>query len=275
MKNRILMLAAILMISFLTTVNAQEQKEEQPSGKEENTSGASLSFGADLVSRYVWRGMDYGNSPAIQPSIALSWKGFTLGAWSTYAFANHSVAINDSTRIDAGKYAEFDLYLSYTWKWFTLMIYDYYSPNGIDPNGGGNYFDYKNSTTGHTLEGCICFQGPEKFPVKFTAATLFYGADKGKDSTGVYGAGTKNNYSTYLELGYQFHLKKIDMDLSPFLGSSLLGSSWYGPKAGVINLGVTAKKVVPITPKFGLPLQLQVITNPVAKSAFLVFIVTL
>ncbi|MEI6900267.1 MAG: hypothetical protein WCL00_10335 [Bacteroidota bacterium] len=274
MRKRLL-LAAFLMFALLTTSWAQDSKEDDSSGKEENTKGTSLSFGADLVSRFVWRGTDLGNSPAIQPSITFSWKGFSLGAWGTYAFTSHSVAINDSTRIDAGKYEEFDLYLSYTWKWFTLMIYDYYSSNGIDPNGGGNYFDFKNSTTGHTLEGSLLFDGPKKFPVKLMVATFLYGDDKGKDSSGVYGMGTKNNYSTYLELGYQFHLQKVDMDLSPFLGASLLGSGCYGSKAGVINLGVTAKKVVPITPKFELPLQLQLITNPVVKSVFLVFIVTL
>ena len=40
-------------------------------------------IGADVVSRYVWRGTDFGNSPAIQPSMSASFRDgqLELGYW--------------------------------------------------------------------------------------------------------------------------------------------------------------------------------------------------
>ena len=41
----------------------------------------SVDLGADIMSRYVWRGTDFGNTAAIQPSLSFSSGGFTVGAW--------------------------------------------------------------------------------------------------------------------------------------------------------------------------------------------------
>jgi len=242
---------------------------------ETETGAAAINFGADLMSRYVWRGIDFGNSPAIQPNLSFSWQGLNVGAWGSYAFAKHSIMVNDTTIIDAGTYSETDLYISYTYKWFTLMVFDYFTVNGLNPNEGNRYFDFHNATTGHTLEGCLSFDGGEKFPLQVLGSVLFYGADKDKDSTGVYGLGTKNNYSTYFELSYKFNLKKIGVELKPFLGGIPFGSSWYGPYAGVTNIGLTAKKEIPVTDKFSIPVQASLITNPQAQSIFFVFGLTL
>jgi hypothetical protein len=179
--------------------------------------------------------------------------------------------VNDSTILDAGTYAEADLFVSYTYEWFTLMVFDYFTMNGLNPNEGNRYFDYANATTGHTLEGCLSFEGPENFPLQIMASTLFYGADKDQDSTGVYGLGSGNNYSTYFELAYNFHLNKLGVDMKPFIGGIPFGSSWYGPSAGVTNLGLTAKKEIPVTAKYSLPVQVSLITNPQAQSVFFIF----
>jgi hypothetical protein len=275
MWTKIAAIATILVFFFGTTLKGQEEKvpgtSEAEVGDEEN----GVFVGADFVSRYVWRGTDYGNSPAIQPSLYFSWNGLCVGAWGSYSFSNYSYALNDSITVDAGKYSEFDLYISYTYKWFTLLLYDYFTANGMNPNEGNNYFDLKNSTTSHTLEASLIFEGPEKFPLKFTASTLIYGADKNQDENGEYGYGTKNNFSTYLELEYKFHVAKNFMDLSPFIGGSLFGSSWYGSKPGIINLGLSASKEIPVTERFSIPVKLSVVANPVAQSTFLIFAVSL
>ncbi len=172
-----------------------------------------------------------------------------------------------------GNYAEFDFYLSYTWKGFTIMAYDYFVPNSLDPNNGNHYFDFKNKTTGHTLEVCLSWSGPEKFPLQLYAGTLVYGADKGKDSTGVYGAGSDNNFSTYFEAAYQFNVKGFGV--KPFVGGIPFGSSWYGPSGGIINAGCTVSKAIPITKTYSLPVFGSVITNPQAQNVFLVFGISL
>ena len=253
------------------TLQAQEEKVRDEIETEKSNSGATINFGADLMSRYIWRGLDYGNSPAIQPNMSFSWNGLNIGAWGSYAFAKQSIRINDTTVTEAGTYAETDLFISYTYQWFTLMVFDYFTVNGLNPNAGNRYFDYNNATTGHTFEGCMSFDGGEKFPLQVLASTLFYGDDKNRDSTGIFGSGTGNNYSTYFELAYKINLKKIGVELKPFIGGIPFGSSWYGTSAGITNLGLSAKKEIPVTKAYSLPVQVSLIANPQAQSVFFVF----
>jgi hypothetical protein len=264
---------SIFLICFFTafTLHAQDEKVRDEIEAEKTDSDATILIGADLMSRYVWRGIDFGNSPAIQPNLAFSWKGLNVGAWGSYAFAKQSIRVNDTTVVNAGTYAETDLYISYTYEWFTLMVFDYFTVNGLNPNEGNRYFDFNNETTAHTIEGCLSFEGGEKFPLQVMASTLFYGDDKNRDSAGVYGAGTKNNYSTYFELAYKIQLKKIGVELKPFIGGIPFGSSWYGPCAGVTNLGLTAKKEIPVTAQYAIPVQVSLLTNPQAQSIFFIF----
>ncbi len=275
MKRFFISIIYFLFIGPANPLFAQEQKVISEAETEQGDEGASINFGADLMSRYIWRGYDFGNSPAIQPNICFSWNGLNVGAWGSYAFAKHSIELNDSTVVDAGNYSEMDLYISYTYKWFTLIVLDYFTMNGLNANDGNRYFDYRNKTTGHTFEGTLSFDGGDNFPLQVMVSTLFYGNDKNQDSTGVYGLGTKNNFSTYFELGYKIQIRKIKVELRPFIGGIPFGSSWYGPYAGVINLGLTAKKSIPITNLYSLPVQASLITNPQAQSVFLVFGISL
>lgn len=267
----------VFLICFLLVfpLMAQDEKVFEEIKAESGTDGPALNFGADMMSRYIWRGYDFGNSPAIQPNICFSWKGLNVGVWGSYAFSMHTVQVNDSISEDAGNYSEIDLYISYTFKWFTLLVVDYFEVNGLNANDGNRYFNYNNATTGHTFEGTLSFDGLETFPLQLTANLLFYGDDKNKDSTGVYGNGTKNNFSAYFEASYTFDISKTGITLKPFIGGTPYGSSWYGSSAGIINVGLTARKTIEITKTYGLPLQVSLITNPQAQSAFIVFGISL
>jgi hypothetical protein len=234
-----------------------------------NPRAARFNLGADLVSRYVWRGRDYGNSPAIQPNVSFSVAGFKAGMWGSMAFVPQDRKINDSTTVSLGNYAETDPYLAYEIKGITLQVTDFFCPNPLTPNENNAYFNYKNSTTGHTFEISISYAGPEKFPIQLVAGTMVYGADKDQDSSGVWGAGTDNNFSTYLEAAYTFQIKSIGV--KPFIGGIPFGSSWYGPYGGIVNLGVTVSKTVKITGDYSLPLYTSIITNPQSQSIFFVF----
>ena len=48
------------------------------------------SVGADLVSGYIWRGQDLGGV-SIQPSLGISYKGLSLGAWGSVGFMNAEI----------------------------------------------------------------------------------------------------------------------------------------------------------------------------------------
>jgi hypothetical protein len=263
-------LAGLLMM-LVTSVSAQLQDESKMDEKTGNA--ATFSAGADLVSRYIWRGADYGNSPGIQPAVAFSVAGFKAGFWGSYGLGQYSKQINDTTVANMGHYAEFDMYLSYTYKGFTIMAYDYFFPNALNPNTGNKFYNFNKQTTGHTLEVCLSWAGTEKFPLQLYAGTFVYGADKGKDSTGTYGSGSDNNYSTYLEAAYQFNVKGFGV--KPFLAGIPFGSSWYGPYGGIINAGCTVSKSIAISKEYSLPVFGSVITNPQAQSIFLVFGISL
>ena len=46
------------------------------------------SVGADIVSKYVWRGLDLGGA-SVQPSVSLAYKGLSLTAWGSVGFNLH------------------------------------------------------------------------------------------------------------------------------------------------------------------------------------------
>jgi hypothetical protein len=266
----------LLFMSITPLTPAYSQNDTLGStkiGEEGKESCVSVNFGADLVSRYVWRGVDYGNSPAIQPNIYLKACGFKAGFWGSYAFTEYSRRINDSTVENMGNFAEFDFYVAYTYKYFTIMAYDFFLPNGLDPNYGNKYYNFDPKTTGHTLELSLAFAGPAKFPLQLTVGTLVYGADKGKDSAGVYGYGPDNNYSTYIEAAYPFSVKTVDLKV--FVAGTPFGSSWYGPYAGITNVGLTASRPIPLSKSYSLPVFASIITNPQAQSVFFVFGISL
>lgn len=264
----------VVILVGLGNLKAQEEKvlEEVVEGEPD---GPSLNFGADLMSRYIWRGIDFGNAPAIQPNMAFTWKGLNVGIWGSYGLVPSSMAIDDTTIINMGNYAETDFYVSYTYKWFTVMVFDFFLPNGLNPNVGNRFYDFDNKTTGHTVEGSISFNGTEGFPIQVMVGTLLWGADKDKDVDGNLGFGENNNYSTYAEINYNFELAKMKMSVKPFLGASLKASSWYGKDPGVINAGFTVRKEIPVTSTFSIPAQLSLITNPQAGNFFFVFGITL
>lgn len=264
-----------LSIWFISVCNLFGQDDQVLKEAKESViaNAATLNFGADIMSRYIWRGYDFGNSPAFQPNIYFQWKGLNIGAWGSYSFAPYNMMLNDTTEVNMGNYTEMDVYLSYTLKWFTLTFFDYFVPNGIDPDYTEakvfQYFNYNNKTTGHTFELSLTFTGPEKFPLKVFVGTLVYGNDKAKDSLGYYANPDKNNYSTYLELAYPVTFHTIDLNF--FVGGTPFGGSWYGPKAGFTNVGLTAKKEISITKSYCLPVQVSLIANPEASKLFLVF----
>ena len=80
-----------------------------------------VTIGADVVSRYVWRGTDYGNAASVQPGIETAVGPVTVGAWGSFPLTD---AIGTSTT--AGN--ECDLYASTTVGPVGLTLTDYFFP---------------------------------------------------------------------------------------------------------------------------------------------------
>lgn len=100
-----------------------------------------VTLGTDLVSRYVWRGTDFGQSPSIQPTLAFSYSGLEIGAWGAYQLGR------DASLLPAD---ELDLYLGYSLELgsasLDLIATDYYFPNS-----GIKFGDYEDVTGAHII----------------------------------------------------------------------------------------------------------------------------
>jgi len=78
-----------------------------------------VTIGADVVSRYVWRGSDYGNAAAVQPSIETAVGPVTLGAWGSWSISPGPADASGN---------ECDLYASTTVGPVGLTLTDYFFP---------------------------------------------------------------------------------------------------------------------------------------------------
>ncbi len=231
----------IILVTFLfcgLTIFSQETK----------TAKSQLDFGADFQSRYVWRGLNPGgSSPSIQPSMSLTSGILTLGAWGAYSTGG------------VNKFQEADLYLTLAAsKKVAFTLTDYYFPKeGIS----NNYFKY-GTTTGHILELMLTVGGSDSFPISFTAATNFAGADKN---------GTKQSYSTYLEAKYD--TKIGDTAFSVVAGGvfSDNGGFYQTNGSGLINLSFLAAKEIKLSSTFSLPVNTGLTLNPDQGNIYFTF----
>ena len=84
--------------------------------------------GADVVSSYVWRGLNLGEPPAIQPAFSYTFAGsnIVVGAWGSYALNDTITSKNSGNKYG---YQEVDLYATVPVGPFSLSIIDYYVPD--------------------------------------------------------------------------------------------------------------------------------------------------
>lgn len=241
--KKLFLFLTVFCLALFSNLSAQE-------------SGITLNTGADIVSRYIFRGTDFGNSPSIQPTISLKCSDFEIGSWG--AIATNSF------------YQELDLFAKYSFSGFSFIFTDYYIPSytGTPASPDTRFFNFKDKTTAHTFEAALAYQFGEKFPLKLFGSIFFYGNDKRwgydeeKDSNEV------TYYSTYFEAGYPFVIKGTNLDL--FLGFTHIAGA-FGNTHGVVNLGLTATKNVKVTEFFTLPVKSSLIFNPQLSQVHFVF----
>lgn len=246
----------------------ENEKSKSDTGAAEKSAKGVFSYNIDLVNRYYWRGMDIDNSPAVQPEFTYSWNnGIKFGFWGTFGFKQMKETI-DNTVENYGHYAEFDPFISYTRDWFSIELNDYFTVSTI---GESAYFNLKKSETGHSGVMNITMGGTKKFPLFFTASTVLYGADLNRDKDGVWGMGTRNNYSSYIELQYPINIKKIGLEIAPEIGMTPWGGGYgYAEKAAVINAGVRLSKSINFSEKYKMPIEVGLLSNPDAKRTYFI-----
>ena len=245
MKTRILTIAiALFMFSHLAFSQSKD-----------TTKAPKVTFKAttDVVSSYIWRGTVGSPNPNIQPTLAIDAGGLEVGVWGSTDFM--------------GSYKEVDPYVSYTLKAFKVTLTDY------DWTFKNSYFNYKKDATDHIFEGSIAFLGTEKFPLSIALNTMIYGADKKWDMDSSKFT-TKQNYSTYIELGYTFKQFSVLLGVTPSDGYYGDG---YGKVGGfsVCNIGISSSRNIKFSKDFEMPLKASLFINPQAENIFFVLGITL
>jgi hypothetical protein len=126
-------------------------------------------IGADLVSNYVWRGVNLDNSPNIQPNLTYTFKnGVSLGAWGSYSFNKNKTS---GTTGKDYRYQEVDLTLTVPVGPVSLSVVDYYIPDTTLSNT--KTFDFS-KTGSNTLEADLAYSAGD---LSLLAAYNFAGVD--------------------------------------------------------------------------------------------------
>lgn len=218
----------------------------------------SLNVGADLVSLYVWRGLNVNNAVNIQPALTLSVSGFSAGFWGSYSIFNYQTENPYSQEIDT--------WISYTYEFKNGMsmgaiVTDYYFPSSGISWGNFNNYNNPDGAGAHTIETGLLINGPNSVQLNISGYINVY------DDAG---------FNTYFQADYLFSVTDVSFDL--FVGAaggSAENPGYYGVENfNVINIGLKAAKSVKITDDYSLPLSTTFILNPNSNIAYLVFALT-
>ena len=217
--RRLVCLVALLSLPILPGLSAQ----------------VSVGVGADFVSRYVWRGTDFGESFSVQPGVTIGGGGFEIGAWGSYSVSGDGAGANEA-----------DLYGAYTFEAesgasFSFGVTDYYFPSP-EPEAGFL------SSDAHFIEPFVSISGPESAPLSLFAGMITHGGDN----------------DLYVEGGLGFSLGEAEMGLA--VGVVGGKSKFYETDGvAVTNLALSASKELSITESFSLPVSVSYILNPSAE----------
>jgi hypothetical protein len=185
-----------------------------------NAKAEGFKIGADVVSSYVWRGTELGDSPAIQPNLSYTFaNGLSIGAWGSYAIEKSTPSPVEGE--SDYRYKEVDLTVSMPVGPVTLAITDYYVPIGDVTNT----FDFGEESA-NTIE-----------------VSASYSHENVSLMAGVFVAGNDFDNAWYCEAGYKFY----DKDGYTAKAVAGLGNEGYygdleGKKLALVNTGIAVSK---------------------------------
>ncbi|MFZ4398635.1 MAG: hypothetical protein ACOYO1_01275 [Bacteroidales bacterium] len=243
----------LTLFLLISTLIINSLKSQNSIESDTNSSNFKLNISADIVSRFIWRGNDYGNSPAIQPTLSINFQNLEIGCWGSVATYSY--------------YTEIDLYAKYTMKKISFIITDYFVPatDGNPMPYSNSFLNFKDKTTAHAFEASIAYKGSDNFPLSLLGAIYFYGNDKRWGYDLINDMNEKTYFSSYFEATYTFSIHENSLDIfagiTPYAGA-------YGHKAGIVNFGVTGNRKIKITDSFELPLKASLILNPLASNVY-------
>lgn len=189
--------------------------------------------GAELVSSYLWRGQ-YNGGLSLQPSVSVGYEGentsFDFNVWGSVGASDWGFRKPTTEESADGTYfnPEIDLTASFTFFNVTLGFTHYYYCDG------GNFFGWKKATnwadedwSSSTTEIQIGYNFAdllsEEHNLYINWNTMLSGNDF-KDGDHTLG----NNYSSYIELGYDYTFDDLGLTLGAQVGMVPWASDFYG-----------------------------------------------
>ena len=256
---------SFLIFAFALTSSltfAQEAVKGIMAADDESVKG-TWDINLDLASRYIWRGQSWGgNYPVAQLYGAYNLSNkWSLGLWTTHNFKKEYYDENGTTK----GYQEIDFIVNYAVNDFlTISLQDYYWPSTDRQEGvSNNFFNYGNDSS-QTIDLMFMFNFTERgLPLWFTSSTFIAGNDfKYKDEFDEKG---KQNYTTYMELGYDINAP-FGVSLAPFFGLVLNNKAEYYSyadydKPSFVNLGCKVSKEFKLSESVVMPVWLNYTYN--------------
>lgn len=230
-----------------------------------------------VINQYIWRGQSFGGKNiTIQTEMNYAiTKKLTIGFWASSNFQKNYYFLDGNS---GNGYQEIDLNLSYQInKFLKVQLSDYYWPTveTVD-NIDNGYFNYSNNSV-KTIDASLLLDFSDIWkPVKITASTFLAGNDFSYDNDG---QNPKQNFTTYLEIGYLYHnifkksIKKTmqNIDLEPVLGFVLNNKAQYYAaadydKPSFINLGFKITKEFEIDKNLRFPFYFNFTHNAASSN---------
>ena len=228
-------------VASLKAAPVEATPAEAASVEADASGRAELTLSADVVSQFVWRGMALAHA-SVQPTLAVSWRGLSVGAWGSVSF------------VDSSDPREIDLMASYTTGGLSVGVIDYWTNEPTD-----HYFRYRAHQTGHVFEAFVAY---DFGPLSASWQTNFAGAD-GLNRSG------HRAYSSYIELAAPFSWLTCDWQAA--VGAVPWATDYYeAPRFTVTNVSLRVAKNIRITDRFSLPLFVQLTANPECRRAYFV-----
>lgn len=206
-------------------------------------SHAQLTINASLQSRYIWRGIECGDSPTFFPALSYTNGNLSAGVVGTYGFWG-----------GAGTYTENDFWCEYRIPLnsgtIALQCTDLYFPYL-----GKKFFNFNDHGNGaHTVEVGLQFNGPSSFPLI------------GRIYRNIY---NDPDFSSYSEVEYQWDTNSILM--SSTLGVVLSRSMVYGTeKPSLFFLSLKATRSISLLNQETILLSASWIVNLYHERSYII-----
>lgn len=220
---------------------------DNPNAEESEKLKLEVNISATLISRFIWRGLELGDHPHIQPEVTFSYGNVFLGAWTSHGIA--PVAFDQSIPgyKEVIPYVGVNLPISESFK-ITAMILDHYNPNF------GKIGNWSNKGKGsNTLEA--------RMIVKFWDFDLMGSVNFYNDE----------DHSNYVELGYTASLPN-NYKVRPLVSFTPTKSLFNGTDdTAFTQVGIITSKDIRISDKLTIPIKVDFIVNPNLDKFFTAF----